>query len=68
LGDGFDLTLENEKALVVEIDTTITKEGGDGSKVGFAAVDVVLARVVSERLSRDDESRVGNDFGGKTGL
>jgi hypothetical protein len=68
LGNRLDLTLEDQETLVVEIDASVAEKRGDSGKVGFLAIDVVLARVVPECLSRDDEARVGNDFGGKPGL
>lgn len=53
---------------MIQINSTITQQGGDGGEVGFFVVDVVLARVVAEGFARNDNIGVGNNLMAATGL
>ena len=50
LGDGLDLTLQNEETLVVQVNATSTEEGSDRGEIGLFSIDVIFARVVLEHF------------------
>lgn len=53
---------------MVKVDAPVTKQCGDGCKIGLFSVDIVFARIILEGLSRNDKLGVGDDFGSTTGL
>ena len=61
LRNALDLALQDQEALVVEVDAFSFEQGGDFGKVAEPAVDGVLGRVVAVRLTSHDQLRVGHD-------
>jgi hypothetical protein len=56
------LDLQDEEAVVVQVDALALEELGDLAEAALASVDVVVGRVVALCCTRDHELRVGHHF------